>query len=143
MVVCRAVASADLVGEAELGAHILKDARAEAAGEDLVHDAEGVVVGIASLGAQADDPDVGLVHVFLVDEVDAGVGPGKSTLAAFEACARGSGSKALRSLASMAAQSKSPETETMMLLGTTVRSCQALRSSSVTASTVAYSAWRA
>ena len=56
---------------------------------------------------------------------------------------RGSGSKAARSLASMAAESKSPETETMMLLGTTVLSCQAFRSSSVTASTVAYSGWRA
>jgi hypothetical protein len=59
------------------------------------------------------------------------------------AAPRGSGSKTLRSLASMAAESKSPSTETIMPLGTTVRSCHALRSSSVAAATVAYSAWRA
>ena len=63
VVVGGAEAAADRVGEAELGADVLDDAGAEAAGEDLVHDAEGVVVGVAALGAEADDEDVGLVDV--------------------------------------------------------------------------------
>jgi len=37
---------------AQLGAHILEDARSEAAGEDLVHHIQREVVGIAALGAQ-------------------------------------------------------------------------------------------
>ncbi len=66
----------DGVGEAEFSAQLLEDAGAEAAGEDLVHDAEGVVVGVAALGAEADDEDVGLVDVILFDEVDGGFGVG-------------------------------------------------------------------
>ena len=49
----------------------------------------------------------------------------KSTLAGSNRWPRGSGSKTSRSLASIAALSKSPETETIMLLGMTVRSCHA------------------
>ena len=144
VVVRGAEAAADAVGEAEFGADVLDDARAEAAGEDLVHDAERVVVGVAALGAEADDDDVGLVDVGLFDEVDAGLRVGEGGLSRTRISRRaGAGSKAARSLASMAAQSKSPETATIMLLGTTVLSCQALRSSRVMASTVAYSGWRA
>ena len=68
VVVCGAEAAADVVGQAEFGAHVLNDAGAEAAREYLVHHAEGVVVGIAAFGAQADDVHGGLIDVFLVDE---------------------------------------------------------------------------
>ena len=84
MIVGCAEAAADAVGEAEFGADVLDDARAEAAGEDLVHHAERVVVGVAALGAEADDEDVGLVDVVLVDEVDAGLGVGEGEFSVWQ-----------------------------------------------------------
>ena len=80
VIVGRAELAADVVREPELGADVLHDARAEAAGEDLVHHAERVEVRIALLGAEADDVDVGLVDVALVREVDAGLRLGEVDL---------------------------------------------------------------
>ena len=89
VIVGGAVGSADAVGEAEFGADVLDDARAEAAGEDLVHDAERVVVGVAALGAEADDEDVRLIDVVLVDEVDAVLRIGEVDVCCFERFASG------------------------------------------------------
>src|SRR6266702_6272569 len=80
MVIRGSEGAADVICEAEASTHRLHDTRTEAAGEYLVHDAERVVVGIAALGAEADDLHVGLVHVFLVDEVNAGLRSGEFAL---------------------------------------------------------------
>ncbi len=71
MIVGSAVGAADGVGQSALGAHVLKETRAEAAAEDFVHDREGVVVGVAAFGPESDDADIALVHIALLDEVDA------------------------------------------------------------------------
>ena len=73
MVIGCAELAADVIREAELGADVLHDTRAKAAGEDLVHHAERVEVRIALLGAEADHVDVRLIDVALVREVDAGL----------------------------------------------------------------------
>ena len=64
-------AAANAIGKAEFGANVLHDARSEAAGKYLVHYAQRIVVRVAAFGAEADDYDVGLVDVGLLDEVDA------------------------------------------------------------------------
>ena len=84
VVVGRAEAAINGVGEAQAGADILRDARAEAAGEDLVHDAERVEVRVAALCALADEDDVGLIHIGFFDEVHAGFGFGGFELGAFK-----------------------------------------------------------
>ena len=81
MVVGQAEAAADRVGQAQLGADLLKETAAESAAENLVHHGDGGHVGIVAVDAEADNLHVGLVHVFLVDEVDAGLGPGKLIVA--------------------------------------------------------------
>src|SRR6185312_14809142 len=75
MVEGRAVSSADRVGEALFGAHILKQPGAKATGEYLVHHAESVVVGIVALSAEADDPDIALVYIAFVYGIHAWSGP--------------------------------------------------------------------
>ena len=89
MVVGGAEAAADVVGQAQFGADVLDDAGAEAAGEDLVHDVERVVVGVVFGGAEADDVDGGLVDVVLGGEVDAGGGPGEADLGSHDDFALG------------------------------------------------------
>jgi hypothetical protein len=118
----------------------LEEPAGETAAEDLVHHGERGHVGIVAIGADADNLHVGLIHVFLVDEVDAGLGSGKDVVAG-GGLAGGRPSKAARSLASMAAGSKSPLMPTISL-PPMVRSCQAFRSSRVTAPMVASSGWR-
>ena len=71
MVVGKPVSAIDRVGEALFGADFLEQAAGEiSAAEDAVHDRQRGDVGVVAVGAQADDLHVGLVHVFLVDEVD-------------------------------------------------------------------------
>ena len=81
MVVVQTEAAADRVGEAQLRAHLLKEPAAESAAENLVHDDNGRHVGIVAVDAEADDLHVRLIHVFLVDEVDAGLGAGERIVA--------------------------------------------------------------
>src|SRR6185437_9415839 len=57
MIVLHAVAASDGIGEAESGADVLHQAGAEAAGEDLIHDGEGIEVGVVAIGAEAEQQD--------------------------------------------------------------------------------------
>jgi hypothetical protein len=75
----------------------------KAAAQNLIHHRQRGNVGIVPVRAQAHNLDLGLVHVFLVDEVDAGLGSGKTSCRAGVAFACGRFSKAARSLASIAA----------------------------------------
>jgi hypothetical protein len=81
MIPFEAVAAADGVGQAQLGAHLLEETTGKAAAENLVHHGEGGNVGIVAVGAEADDLDIGLVHIFLVDEEDSGLGIGEAVVA--------------------------------------------------------------
>ena len=77
MVVVQAEAAADRVGQAQLGAHLLEEPAAESAAENLVHDDDGGHVGIVAIDAEPHNLHIRLIHVFFVDEVDAGRGAGE------------------------------------------------------------------
>ena len=66
--------SVDVVGQSELGANFLEEPAAEAAAEDLVHDCNGGHIGIMAVDAEAKDLHIGLIHIFLVDEVETRLG---------------------------------------------------------------------
>ena len=109
MVVGKAKASADRVGQSQTGAHLLEEPASESAAQNFVHHGDGRHIGIVAVDAKPDNLDIRLVHVILADEVHARRGAGK-----LDRGARGSGvtggspSKAARTLASIAAGSKSP-----------------------------------
>ena len=65
IVVAAPTPAAHGVGEALLGADVGEEARREAAAEDLVHDLEGVVVGVVARGARVHHADVALGDVVL------------------------------------------------------------------------------
>jgi len=54
---------------------------AESAAENFVQDGDGRDVWIAPIDAETNNLHVRLIHVFLVDEVDAGRGAGKGIVA--------------------------------------------------------------
>ncbi len=124
VVVGQIEAAADGVGQPQLRADLLKEPAAETAAENFVHDDDGGHVGIVAIDAEGHDLHVGLIHVFLVDEVGAGLGPANSSWRGGSGVTGGRGSKAARTLASMAAGSKSPLMPTISL-PLSVRSCQA------------------
>ena len=113
-------AAADAVGEAALGANVVEQARRKAAAESFVENADGVVVGIVARGSERDHVNVALVHILFRDQIVAGLG-GLVLNLDFSADAGpfGHESNAARSLASIAAESKSPLMPRMMLLGWT------------------------
>ena len=74
MVVVEASAAAHGIGQAQLGADFLEETAGKSAAENFVHHRQRGHVGIVAVRAQAHDLNVGLVHVFLVDEVEAGFG---------------------------------------------------------------------
>ncbi len=67
-------ASADAIGQAALGADVVKQARGESAAEGFIENADRVVVGIIARGAERDHVNVALVHVFLRNQIIAGLG---------------------------------------------------------------------
>ena len=81
MVIGGSDASTDRVGQPQLGANLLEETAAKAATENLVHDGDGGHIGIMAVSSQTDNLDIRLVHVFFVDEVDAGLWPGEDIVA--------------------------------------------------------------
>ena len=125
MVIVEAEAAADRVGQAQLGADLLEEPAAEAAAENLVHDGQRGTSGLWRSVPRPTISHVRLVHIFFVDEVDAGLRAAKDIVARGQrARPAAAPSKAARSLASIAAGSKSPLMPTISL-PLSVRSCQA------------------
>src|SRR5438105_13208954 len=73
MVILCAERAAHFIRKTELRTNLLHNPRAEPAGEDLIHNAECVVVRIVALGAQAENFHSGLVDVLFLSEIDAGL----------------------------------------------------------------------
>ena len=62
------------IGKAAFGANVVEQAGRKSAAEGLVENADGVVVRVVAGRAHGDHADVALVHVFLRDQVIAGLG---------------------------------------------------------------------
>ena len=92
----------------------------EAAAERLIENLDGVVVRIVAASAELHHTNVALVYVGLRDQIVAGFGGRKFDVGRFVPRGLSPRSrKPARSLASMAAESKSPTMPRMMLLGAT------------------------
>ena len=81
MVITEGEPTADLISQAQFGAHLLEEPAGKAAPQDLVHHGKRGNVRIVAIRAHAHDFHVGLVYVFLVDEVNARLGSGKDVVA--------------------------------------------------------------
>src|SRR5271168_192318 len=87
MIVCRAVSSANSICQAAFGPYVLKETRAKTAAEYLVHNREGIVIGVVAFRSQSDHTDVALVHIAFLHEVNARLGPRKLLFRLLNRCA--------------------------------------------------------
>src|ERR1017187_2537638 len=81
VVVSKREAAAYFIGQSHFGADFLEKTAGKDAAEDLVHDGESRNVGVTAVSAHAYDLHVGLIDVFLVNEEDTWLGPGKGVVA--------------------------------------------------------------
>ena len=77
MVVRKIEAAAHRVGQPQLRAHFLKEPATKTAAENFIHDHDGRHVWIMAIDAERQDLHIGLIHIFLVDKVDAWFGSGE------------------------------------------------------------------
>ena len=121
MIEAGADAAAHRVRQPALGANVAEQARREAAAEDFIENLDSVSSqDCATFGAEGNHANVALVHVLFGDQVVAGLGGLELDLFFLQQPGPlGQEPNAAFSLASIAAESKSPLTPRMMLLGWT------------------------
>jgi len=136
-----AVASAHRIGQSKLGANFLEQTGWQILRRESRSSPPARERRIAAVCSHAHNLHVRLVHIFLVDEIDARLGSGKIIASRRCNLHRRQPLEAARSLASIAAGSKSPLTETISF-PPIVLSCHAFKSSTVTAPIVASSGCR-